>query len=97
MNRIRISNIPEGGIVELNANDIAIMISKLSGTVTALESTCTHKGCDVAFGEISRNEIICPDCGSRYDLITGEVKGGPATKPLKKHDVRILGDEVLVD
>lgn len=97
MNRIRLSNIPEGGIVELNANDIAIMISKVGDNLTALESTCTHKDCDVAFGEISRNEIICPDCGSKFDLITGEVKGGPATKPLKKHNARIVGDEILVD
>jgi len=97
MHRLKLSDIPEEGLIELPENGVPILLARVKGVLLALESTCTHRGCSVAFGEISGNEIVCPCHGSRFDLITCKVKGGPATKPLKKHDVRVVGDEVLVD
>lgn len=95
MPKIKLSQLPEGGIIELP--EIPILLARFKGVLTALESTCTHDGCNVAFGEISGNNIVCPCHGSTFDLITGEVRGGPATVPLKKHDVRVIGDEVIVE
>lgn len=93
---IRIADIPEGGIMEPPTKDQTLFLTKLNGEVIALESTCTHKGCCVAFGEISGKTIICPCCGSTFDLITGDVIKGPAKKPLKKHRVVIEGETVTV-
>ena len=89
------SDLPEEGIIELP--ETPILLARFKGVLTALESTCTHKACNVAFGEILGSDIVCPCHGSKFDLITGEVKGGPATMPLKKHNVRILGDDIFVD
>jgi nitrite reductase/ring-hydroxylating ferredoxin subunit len=95
MPRIKLADLPEEGIIELP--EIPILLARVKGVLTALESTCTHANCNVAFGEIIGNDIVCPCHGSRFDLFSGEVKGGPATKPLKKHNVRVEGDEVIVE
>lgn len=84
-------------MIETAKGDVPLLLAKVGGIITAIESTCTHAGCNVASGEIEGREVVCPCHGSRFDLITGEVKGGPATEPLEKHSVRVIGEEVIVE
>jgi len=84
-------------MVETAKGDVPLLVAKVDGILTAIESTCTHMGCNVATGKVLGRVVVCPCHGSRYDLITGEVKGGPAIEPLRKYDVRIVGNEIFVD
>ena len=91
------SDVPDGGVVEYPFGDQQLLIARFGKELSALESTCTHWGCDVTSGKVSGRTITCPCHGSRFDLITGEVRGGPATKPLKKHRVTVKGGEIIVE
>jgi cytochrome b6-f complex iron-sulfur subunit len=60
----------------------------------AVNSTCTHKGCAVAWNSASK-EFACPCHGSKFEP-DGSVANGPADKPLTKFTVKAEGDSVLV-
>ena len=62
--------------------------------VTALDSTCTHLGCRVAWDPAAK-VLRCPCHGGVYDR-TGAVEAGPPPTPLAPIVTRIDGDQVLV-
>ena len=62
--------------------------------LNAVNPTCTHKGCTVAW-KAGEEKFACPCHGSEFG-INGEVKKGPAAKPLLTYQVKIEGDSVLV-
>ncbi len=60
---------------------------------SALLMECTHKKCELsAAGAL----LICPCHGSEFSN-TGEVLNPPAEKPLYKFDVKIDGENVLIE
>ena len=60
--------------------------------VVAFSAVCTHQGCTV---EPEGMVGACPCHGSRFDLLTGKVTGGPASRPLPSFPVRVVNGEVL--
>ena len=62
--------------------------------VTALDSTCTHLGCRVAWDPEAKL-LKCPCHGGMYDR-TGAVEAGPPPTPLPTIATRIDGDQVMV-
>ena len=76
-----------------NTNEI-FLVRGAKGGVTALEATCRHMGCPVAWvGKDNRFE--CPCHGSEY-AISGKVVHGPATKNLYQHKVALRAGQVWV-
>ena len=62
--------------------------------VAAIDSTCTHLGCLVAWD--SQSQVFkCPCHGGIYDR-SGAVKDGPPPMPLAKIATRVDGERVLV-
>jgi len=59
---------------------------------------CTHAEASIAEGEIwpEECEIECPKHGSMFSLKTGEAVTMPATEPVPVYDVRVDGDDVIV-
>jgi 3-phenylpropionate/trans-cinnamate dioxygenase ferredoxin component len=57
--------------------------------VHAIDDTCTHADVSLAEGEVEGLTIECWLHGSRFDLVTGEPTGLPATRPVAVHDVTI--------
>lgn len=62
------------------------------GEFWALESTCSHRGCEV---KKLRTMFECPCHGSEYDL-QGNVLRGPAPEPLTRYRVDRLADRIEV-
>lgn len=94
---VKLKDVPEGGIIEPRTDGDPLFLTKVGGVVMALGSTCTHAGCNVAFGEITGRTISCPCHGSEFDLQTGEAVKGPAEKPLRKYKIRVEGDDVYIE
>jgi len=79
-------------------------ISRLSGGLLAIYRKCTHLGCVVPWraNEQSEDSVAgsgrfnCPCHGSIFNRY-GEVKGGPAPRPLDIFPIEINGGKVIVD
>jgi 3-phenylpropionate/trans-cinnamate dioxygenase ferredoxin component len=65
----------------------------------ALGDTCTHQTISLAEGEVHADslEIECWKHGSCFSLVTGDPSSLPATRPEPVYQVRVVGDDVLVD
>jgi Rieske Fe-S protein len=71
-----------------------VFLVKMSGKVTAIDSTCTHLGCRVSW-DPEAQLIKCPCHGGIYDR-TGKVVSGPPPAALATFTTRVDGDQVLV-
>lgn len=72
-----------------------IIIIRSSDTVyLALSKLCTHSDCTVTYNPSSQ-EIPCPCHGSKFTK-EGAVINGPATRPLKKYDVKLNGNILTI-
>jgi len=65
----------------------------------AIGDTCTHQKISLSEGEVHADtrEIECWKHGSCFSLETGEPSSLPATKAEPVFDVRVDGDDVLVE
>jgi nitrite reductase/ring-hydroxylating ferredoxin subunit len=66
------------------------------GSYEALEMSCKHQGADLTAGRFDGGTVTCPRHGWRYDLASGACLDHPLTPRLRRHDVRVDGDEILV-
>lgn len=81
-----------GGIVDQDHG--AVVTQPVEGQFKAFSATCTHEGCLV--NRVERGTIYCPCHGSTFDVATGEVVNGPATKPLASRAVKVSGTQLDV-
>jgi len=77
--------VPAGRMYIVNANDYLF----------ALSQKCPHLGCHVPYCE-SSGRFECPCHGSIYDL-AGEYIAGPAPRGMDRYEVKLDGDNVVVD
>jgi len=63
--------------------------------LTAVNPTCTHKGCTVAW-QGDAKAFVCP-CHDAKFTEAGALVRGPADKPLTTYTAKIEGDSVLVN
>ena len=71
-----------------------VVTQPAAGEFKAFSSICTHMGCPVA--AVADGTINCNCHGSRFDIATGAVKRGPATRPLPAKTVTVKGDRITV-
>lgn len=74
---------------EVDVGGITLVVTRLDdGRVVAMDNRCTHRGGGLADGSRSGGCVECPWHGSRFDLETGAVRRGPATRPQPTYEVR---------
>lgn len=72
----------------LHVKDKRIVLARTEDRFVAFDDRCTHRGGSLAAGSTMCNIVQCPWHGSQFDLITGEVKSGPAHEGIKIYSVR---------
>lgn len=65
------------------------------GSLHAVSSVCTHKGCNVLYDQ-DLGHLRCPCHGSQYNLDGSNIKG-PAKRPLKPYNVTVRSGRVIVE
>lgn len=71
-----VADIPTDSGLIVDAPSGKIILAKAAGKVVAHTAVCTHQGA------IIDGAGVCPLHGSKFDVTTGAVLGGPATSPL---------------
>ena len=74
-----------------------VLLANVGGTFYAIDNTCTHMGCSLSDGRLDGTVVQCACHGSRFEVSTGDVVGGPAQRPVRSYPVQVVGDEVEVD
>ena len=76
-----------------------VVVVRLGDEVFAIADTCSHADVSLAEGDVEADEcaIECWKHGSLFSLRTGEALTLPATRPVAVYDLRVDGDEVVVE
>jgi 3-phenylpropionate/trans-cinnamate dioxygenase ferredoxin component len=94
-----LSDVPEDTNVvgvEVDGEPVAI-VRDSDGELHAINNVCSHQYVLLSEGEVEDCGIECWLHGSQFDLRTGEPTGLPATQPIDVYDIRVDGEDVLVD
>lgn len=90
------SQLPEGRPVRVVVDDTPVLLLRDGELIYAIHDRCSHRGCSLSQGEIEGVEVVCACHGSRFDLRSGAVRGGPATSPQPSFQVRVEAGRVEV-
>jgi nitrite reductase/ring-hydroxylating ferredoxin subunit/uncharacterized membrane protein len=71
-----------------------VAVARTEEGYAAFDDRCTHRGGPLSDGVLICGTVQCPWHGSQFDVHTGEVKCGPAEKPVKVHDVDKASGEI---
>ncbi|KIH99478.1 iron-sulfur protein [Streptomonospora alba] len=87
------SDIPVGGgSVVIDGKLVVTQPEK--GDFKAFSAVCTHAGCTVQEVEATVN---CLCHGSEFDIATGDVRSGPADRPLEELSITVDGTDIVLD
>jgi 3-phenylpropionate/trans-cinnamate dioxygenase ferredoxin component len=87
---------PESALaVEVGRTDVAIVRS--GERFYAIADECSHAAIPLSEGDVAGGEIECYLHGSRFDLLTGQPLGLPATDPVPVYRCEVVGPDVFVD
>jgi nitrite reductase/ring-hydroxylating ferredoxin subunit len=82
--------------LELEGETVLLSRSEETNEVCAIAATCSHLGGPLDEGKRDGDTVICPWHGSRFDLCSGEVRGGPAVYPQPRYETRVRADKVEI-
>ncbi len=100
MGLVKVASTKELGTDEMkggDAGDKPILVVNLKGEYYAIGNVCTHMGCMLSDGVLKGENVQCPCHGSIFDVRTGKVVNGPAEKPEPAFQVKVEGDQILVN
>ncbi|MDJ1371122.1 non-heme iron oxygenase ferredoxin subunit [Gulosibacter molinativorax] len=84
--------------VRLELGDQVIAVVRDSaGEVFAIGDRCTHGDISLSEGFVEDDTLECWAHGSQFSLRTGWPKSLPAFEPVPVFDVKIEGDDILID
>lgn len=73
-----------------------IVLGRTEDGWTAFGDHCTHRGASLADGVLMCSTVQCPWHGSQFDVRTGRVDAGPATRSIPIFQVKEQQGEVLL-
>lgn len=88
---------PAGKAIRVEVDGSPVAVFNVNGTLFAIAAKCTHVGGPLETGSVSGTVVTCPLHGSRFDLRTGAVALGPATRPVRTYRVWVEGDALLFE
>ena len=87
---------PEGELRRAVAGGMPVLLVRRDGQLLAVSATCSHAGGPLDEGSLDGTMVTCPWHGSRFDVRSGRVCGGPATFSLPALHVVEAGGRVTV-
>jgi 3-phenylpropionate/trans-cinnamate dioxygenase ferredoxin subunit len=94
-----VDDIAPGTAKRFDIGKARICVVRIDDDFYAIGDRCSHADFSLSEGEIwpDEKEIECWKHGSTFSLVTGEPQSLPATVPVPVYDVRVEGDDVIVE
>jgi 3-phenylpropionate/trans-cinnamate dioxygenase ferredoxin subunit len=92
----KVSDLADPGKLLVEVEDRLVALFKVDDQFFALDDVCTHDGGPLAEGKLEDHTIACPRHGAKFDIRTGKALTMPATQPTVAHEVKVVGEEILV-
>ena len=95
----RVDEVPPGEARRFEVGRHRICLVRIGDDFYAIGDRCSHADFSLADGEVwvEEREIECWKHGSTFSLVTGEPQTLPATKPVPIYEVRVEGDQVMLE
>ncbi|MBX6313338.1 MAG: Rieske 2Fe-2S domain-containing protein [Isosphaeraceae bacterium] len=71
-----------------------LVLGRTESGYVVFDDHCTHKGGSLADGVMACGIVTCPWHGSQFDVASGQVKSGPAERPISTYRVEQADGEV---
>ena len=92
--------IPNNFVVTYHLDDrkLRIAVARVDSRFYAFDDlcTCADLPCPLSGGQLTGRTIMCQCHGSRFDITTGDVINGPATKALKVYEVQEVKGSIRI-
>ena len=77
---------------------LRISVARVDDRLYAFDDlcTCAQDACPLSGGLLTGMTIMCQRHGSRFDITTGAVVNGPATKALNVHEVQDVDGNIQI-
>jgi nitrite reductase/ring-hydroxylating ferredoxin subunit/hemoglobin-like flavoprotein len=95
-NEFYASEVAAGQIKLVRVGQENVAVFNVDGKFFATQEACTHQGGPLSEGTLEGNCVTCPIHGSRFDVTTGAVVRGPATRPIKTYRVEVKDNTASV-
>lgn len=89
-------DLPAGKMIGIENSGQKVVVANVEGSYFAIGNICTHRGCKLSQGTLNGQHVQCPCHGSIFDLKTGAVVKGPASRPEQSFKVKVDGDAVFI-
>lgn len=94
---LRTPDLGPGTMREVHAHGHDIAVANIGQTYYAFDPTCPVDGTNLAReGRIDGDTIICPGDDAHFDIRTGARVDGDGDDVLRRHEIRIDGNDVCV-
>jgi len=93
----RIADLAPGSGTTVDVEGQRIALFNVQGTFYAIDDTCPHRGGPLGEGELDGAMVTCPWHGATFDVQTGAVTGPRARNGVRSFQVRVEGEDVLVE
>lgn len=93
----KITDVPHGKAVAVEVAGKKIAIFNVGGIFHAIDGACTHEAASLSDGHVEGTIVTCPLHAAMFDLTSGEHLSPPATRGVNTYDVKIEGDDVLIN
>ena len=83
----------------LEDRKVRISIARVANQLYAFDDLCTcsnEAACPLSGGLLTGTTIMCQCHGTRFDVATGTVINGPATRPLTVYDVHEIEGNIQI-
>ncbi|OAA23380.1 ferredoxin subunit of nitrite reductase and ring-hydroxylating dioxygenase [Frankia sp. EI5c] len=84
------------GLHRVEVEGVPVLLTRVDGRIVALGEHCTHRGGPLSGGDRRGDCVRCPWHGSLFELATGEIRLGPATRPQPVYEVREVAGRVEI-
>jgi 3-phenylpropionate/trans-cinnamate dioxygenase ferredoxin component len=90
------SDLKPGQMKPVNVNGKPVLLANINGKYHAIGNKCTHMQCTLTNGELKGEIVQCSCHGSKFNVKTGKVAGGPAALPELVYEVRVADGKILI-